>query len=114
MSEEIRLEQVCNESLRDISRRIRGNDKFYEYLSDLVKVYLFSRYPERKVAALRTMKRFGGKEYTIHKIEHDGIIYAYISAENSSKYIFVGKYTVDDHFLEVAPNEEEIALWSKD
>ena len=99
--------------LRDLLSGEQGSYEDYVYIENLVKVHLFSRYPQRRKFAKRKLHGFFNHWTEVYTLKSQGIIYAYLSITKARKVFFlIGRYREEDPTLELVPDEEEIEAWA--
>ena len=106
----VQLEEVCKNTLKEIFQ----GDSDYQYIEGLVKLHLFSQFPQRKPWTLQALKTaFYEAELQVITLEDNNLLYAYLKFANSPKYLFVNTYSKNLELFEPVPTEEERIQWNK-
>lgn len=109
----IELHQVAEQSLDQILGSDETERDLYRRTNNMVKMFLFSRYPERKPHAKRLLNEMYRTPVTVETVQDGNILFAYLSFNHVSRYILVARYDVSDTFLEEVPDDEERRNWNK-
>jgi len=87
----------------------------YLYIENLTKAALFSKFPERKKEAMKSLRTVFNPCTTVETLEGQGMVYGYLSVlKDKDAFLFVGKYPKDATYLELAPDRKELRRWRRE
>ena len=107
----IELHQVAEQSLDQILGSDEEGRDLYRRTNNLVTMFLFTRYPERKPHAQRLLNEMYRTPVTVETIQDENILFAYLSFNRVPKYVLVARYDVLGTSLEEVPDYEERRTW---
>ena len=95
--------KVAPQGLDEILSETPNDREAFKFTKKCVTAYLFSRYEKRRELAKKELERFWATPVDVHKVEENGIIYAYVEFNNIGRYILVAKYSAEGPVIEEVP-----------